>query len=61
MLSGKESTCSAGTQVGSLGGEDPLEESVATYSSFLAGKIPWTEEPGWLWSLGSQRVHDWKD
>ena len=39
--------------------EDPLEEEMATYSSILAWKIPWTEEPGSLPSMGSQRVgHD---
>ena len=44
----------------SLGGEDPLEEETATHSSILAWKIPWTEEPGGLQSMGSQRVgHDW--
>ena len=47
------------TQVRSLGGEDPLEEEMATRSSTLAWKIPWTEEPGKLQSMGSQRVgHD---
>ena len=46
--------------VQSLGPGDPLEEEMATHSSILAGKIPWTEEPGWLQSIGSQRVgHDW--
>ena len=45
--------------VQSLGREDPLEESVATHSSILAWKIPWTEEPGRLQSMESQRVrHD---
>ena len=44
------------TQVQFLGGEDPLEEGMATHSSILAWKIPWTEEPGRLWSMGSQRV-----
>ena len=45
--------------VQSLGQEDPLEESMTTYSSILAWGIPWTEEPGRLWSIGSQRVgHD---
>ena len=39
--------------------EDPLEKEMATHSSFLAWKIPWTEEPGGLQSVGSQRVrHD---
>ena len=46
-------------QVLSLGGEDPLEEEMATHSSILAWRIPWTEEPGRLQSMGSQRVgHD---
>ena len=44
------------TWVQSLGQEDPLEKEVATYSSTLAWKIPWTEEPGGLQSTGSQRV-----
>ena len=42
--------------VRSLAGEDPLEEEMATHSSILAWKIPWTEEPGRLQSMGSQRV-----
>ena len=47
------------TQVQSLGLEDPLEKEMATHSSTLAWKIPWTEEPGRLQSMGSQRVrHD---
>ena len=47
------------TQVRSLGREDPLEEGVATHSSVLAWRIPWTEEPGGLQSTGSHRVrHD---
>ena len=42
-----------------LGQEDPLEEEMATHSSILAEKIPWTEKPGGLQSMGSQRVeHD---
>ena len=44
------------TLVPSLGGEDPLEEEMATHSSILAWEIPWTEEPGGLQSRGSQRV-----
>ena len=44
------------TQVQSLGGEDPLAEGMATHSSILAWKIPWTEEPGGLQFVGSQRV-----
>ena len=47
------------TQDQSLGWEDPLEEGMVTHSSILDWKIPWTEEPGGLQSLGSQRVrHD---
>ena len=46
-------------QVQSLGQEDPLEEEMATLSSILAWRIPWTEEPGGLQSMESQRVrHD---
>ena len=45
--------------VQSLGGEDPLEKEMATHSSILVWEIPWTEKPGWLQSMGSQRVrHD---
>ena len=44
------------TQVRSLGREDPQEKEMATHSSTLAWKIPWTEEPGRLQSMGSQRV-----
>ena len=45
--------------VRSLGGEDPLEKEMTTHSSILAWRIPWTEEPGRLQSMGSQRVgHD---
>ena len=47
------------TQVQSLAQEDPLEKEMATHSSILAWRIPWTEEPGGLQSTGSQRVgHD---
>ena len=47
------------TGVRSLGREDPLEEEMAIHSSTVAWKIPWTEEPGRLQSMGSQRVeHD---
>ena len=50
------------TQVWFLGQEDPLEEGMATHSSILPWRIPWTEEPGRLESIGSQRVrHDWSD
>ena len=44
------------TQVQVLGQEDALEEEMATYSSVLAWKTPWTEEPGRLQFMGSQRV-----
>ena len=48
------------TRVQSLGWEDPLEEELATHSSILAWRIPWTEELGRLWSKASQRVgHNW--
>ena len=43
-------------QVRSLGQEDPLEKEMATYSSIPAWEIPWTEEPGGLQSMGSQRA-----
>ena len=47
------------TQVQSLGQEDPLEKDIAILSSILAWRIPWTEEPGGLQSMGSHRVgHD---
>jgi len=46
-------------QVGSLGQDHPLEKGMATHSSILAWKIPWTEEPGGLQSMGSHRIgHD---
>ena len=47
------------TRVRSLGWEDPLEEEMEIHSSILAWQIPWTEEPGRLQSMGSQRTgHD---
>ena len=50
------------TWVWSLGQEDPLEKKMATHSSILVRRIPWTEEPGGLWSVGLQRVrHEWSD
>ena len=50
------------TWVRSLGREDPLEQGMATHSSLLAWRAPWTEEPDRPWSLGSQRVrHDGRD
>ena len=47
------------TQVQSLGQEDLLEEGMATHSSILAWRIPWTEKPGVLWSMGLQRVEQY--
>ena len=44
------------TRVPSLGQEDPMEKGMATHSSILAWRIPWTEEPGRLQSIESQRV-----
>ena len=60
---GKESPCQCRRpkrcQFDPLGGEDPLEDGMATHSSILAWRIPWTEEPGKLQSIGSQEVgHD---
>ena len=55
----KEPTCQAEDTVRSLDCEDPLEKEMATHSSVLAWEIPWMEEPGWLQSMGSQKVvHD---
>ena len=45
------------TRVQSLGWEDPLEKEMATHSSILAWRIPWTKKPGGLQSMGSQRVY----
>ena len=59
-LSGKESACQAGGTGSIPGLEDPLEKGMATPSSILAWRIPSTEEPGRLQSMGSQRVgHNW--
>ena len=44
------------TRVQSLGREDPLEKEMATHSSILAWRIPWTEEPGGLQSIGLQKI-----
>ena len=58
-LNGKESTCHAGDMGSIPGSGDPLEEEMVTQSSILAWRIPWTEEPGGLQSMGSQRIrHD---
>ena len=47
------------TLVRSLGQEDPLEEEMETYSNILAWRIPWTEEPGGVQSMGSQKSRTW--
>ena len=63
-LSGKDSAMRElqETRVWSLGQEDPLRKGMAPHSSILAWRIPWTEEPGGLLSMGSHRVrHDWSD
>ena len=52
----KELACNAGDLGWILGQENPLEKGMGTHSSVLAWKIPWTEEPGGLQSMGSQRV-----
>ena len=55
----KNTAAMQGMRVPSLGLEEPLEKGVATHSSILAWRIPRTEEPGGLQSMGSQRVrHD---
>ena len=57
---GKASSTMRETRVQALGGEDPLEKEMAIHSSTIAKKIPWTEEPGRLQSMGWRRVgHDW--
>ena len=54
------SACNTGTQVQSLGQEDPLEKGMATHSSILAWQTSWTEEPSGLQFMGPQRVgHNW--
>ena len=56
ILGGKESTCNAEDLSLIPGWEDPLEKGMATHSSILAWRLPWTEESGRLQSTGSQRV-----
>ena len=57
---GKESSCNVGTWVWSLDWEDPLEKEIEIHSRTIAWRIPWTEEPAGLQSMGSQRVaHSW--
>ena len=53
---GKESACNVGRLGLILNQEDPLEKGMAIYSSILAWRIPWTEEPGRQQSIGSQRI-----
>ena len=56
---GKASACNEETWLQSLSEEDPLKKEMATHSSILAWRTPWTEELGGLQSLGSQRIgHD---
>ena len=56
----KNPTAMQKTPFRSLGWQDPLQKRMATHSSILAWRIPWTEDPGGLQSLGSQRIrHDW--
>ena len=61
----KESACNAELQemqFWSMGGEDPLEEGMATHSSIPVWRIPWTEKLGRLQSVGLQRIgHSWSD
>ena len=58
-LEGKESACQAGDSGSIPGLGNPLEEEMATHSSILARRIPWTKEPGELQSMGPQKVgHD---
>ena len=52
----KNPPASQETWIRHLGQEDPLEKGMATHSSTLAWRIPWTEEPGELWSIGLQRA-----
>ena len=55
----KASACKGGDLSSTLGREDPLEKEMATHSGILAWRIPWTEDPDRLQSMGSQRVgHD---
>ena len=57
---GKASACNARDRVQSLGWKDTREKGMATHSSILAWRMPWTEEPGGLQSMGLQSVgHDW--
>ena len=56
QLPGGSDACNAEDLGLTAGSEDPLEKEMATHSSTFAWKIPWTEEPGRLQSMGSQRV-----
>ena len=57
---GKESSSNAGVPSSISGAESPLEKGMAAHSSIFAWRIPWTEEPGRIQSMGSQRIrHDW--
>ena len=62
VLAVKNLPANTGDQVWFLGREDLLEEGTANYYSILVWRIPWTEYPGELWPIGSQRVsHKWSD
>ena len=61
MLSGKKSVCNQETRVQYLGGEDLLEKDMATHSSILAWRIPWTVEPDGLQSIGSDMTEQLAD
>ena len=54
----KEPACNAKDPGSILGQKDPLEKEMATHSSIFAWEIPWTEEPGGLWSMGSKKESD---
>ena len=65
-VSGKELICQCRRhkrqQVKTLGWKNPMEQGLVILSNILAWRMPWVEEPGGLWSMGSQRVgHDWSD
>ena len=58
----KESACNMGDPGSTPGSESyPLEKGMATHSSILACRLSWTEQPGGLQSIGSQKRHDWSD
>ena len=56
LSDGEESACSAGDPGSISGSKDPLDDEMATHSSILTWEVPWTEKPGGLQSVGSERV-----